>query len=177
MDGWSFDVHEEILFLTPLPHDVRLLALEGKALVLLELLKVLALLGEQLVLVAGELAHALLGVLEVVLDHAAHAVELEGLLVVGLVVGPLDLLGPALVPHLLVQPLLLHALEVLPPRVVLQVLSVELPAPRHCVPVLPVWVVTEEGLFRALHIILYLWIIAVNIGYGYRGIHMMGGYL
>ena len=98
----------------------------------------------------------MLSLFEIVLKHASHSIELEGLPIIRCVLLPLVFLLCPLVSHLLIEPLLLHSFEVFSPRIKLQILSIELSTARDSFPVLPVWMITEKGLFSPFHLIVII---------------------
>ena len=107
----SLDVHIELLLCSSLLQVLRLFLLVAQSLLSFRLFLLLALEVKLLVELSGICADISLGLLEVVLEHASHAIELEGLVGVHLILKPFLLLALSLLLDLLIQPLFLLILE------------------------------------------------------------------
>jgi hypothetical protein len=115
----SLHIHVELLLRSPLLQVLHLVALVLQAGLPLRLLLLLALEVQLQVELGGVRFNVGFCLLEVVLEHPPHAVQLQGLVGVHLVLETLLLLTLTLLLDLLVQPLLLLVLEELLPGIVL----------------------------------------------------------
>lgn len=107
----SLNVHIELLLCSSLLQVLHLFLLVVQPLLPLGLFLLLAFEVELLVELGGIRADISLGLLEVVLEHAPHAIEFECLVGVHLILEPFLLLALSLLLDLLIQPLFLLILE------------------------------------------------------------------
>lgn len=107
----SLDVHVELLLCSSLLQVLHLFLLVVQSLLSLCLLLLLALEVELLVELGGIGSDIAFGLLEVVLQHASHAIEFECLVGVHLIFESFLLLTLPLLLDLLIQPLFLLILE------------------------------------------------------------------
>lgn len=107
----SLDIHVELLFCASLLQVLHLFLLVVQSLLPLCLFLLLALEIELLVELCGIRSNIAFGLLEVVLQHASHAIEFECLVGVHLIFESLLLLALSLLLDLLIQPLFLLILE------------------------------------------------------------------